>query len=221
MQYVRRMSGRASLSARVSWVLTVHHEIPQKTVVLVKTISCMEHNIINIPEPRGPMCCSEYSLELVSSLTVSAKTDRDQRVIRLARAFRTPGRMCFAVGFTPPLEFEMPEHFIGTHALLSPAPPHRLIHHTAAMLSLGIGIGSPSASGPSPTSLSMAHAVTTLPSNSNCLIVTVVPLWSYHWAFGSWRIYCDGSSTFSVCVSSELLRDGREGRTPMAWHFPV
>ena len=52
-------------------------------------------------------------------------------------------------------------------------------------------------------------------------IVTTVPLWSYHWAFDSWRIYCDGSSTFSVCVSSELLRDGREGRTPMAWHFPV
>ena len=23
---------------------------------------------------------------------------------------------------------------------------------------------------------------------------------------------------FPVCVSSELLRDGREGRTPMAWH---
>ena len=39
--------------------------------------------------------------------------------------------------------------------------------------------------------------------------------------FDSWRIYCDGSSTFSVCVSSELLRDRREGRTPMAWHFPV
>ena len=48
-----------------------------------------------------------------------------------------------------------------------------------------------------------------------------VPLWSYHWAFDGWRIYCDGSSTFSVCVSSELLKDGREGRTPMAWHFPV
>ena len=27
--------------------------------------------------------------------------------------------------------------------------------------------------------------------------------------------YCDGSSTFSDCVSSELLRDGREGRTPI------
>ena len=23
-----------------------------------------------------------------------------------------------------------------------------------------------------------------------------VPLWSYHWAFDDWRIYCDGSSTF-------------------------
>ena len=47
---------------------------------------------------------------------------------------------------------------------------------------------------------------------------TPVPLWSYHWAFDGWRFYCDGSSTFSVCVSSELLRDGREGRRPMAWH---
>ena len=51
--------------------------------------------------------------------------------------------------------------------------------------------------------------------------VNYVPLWSYHWAFDGWRIHCDGSSTFSVCVSSELLGDGREGRTPMAWHFPV
>ena len=49
----------------------------------------------------------------------------------------------------------------------------------------------------------------------------LVPLWSYHWAFDGWTIYSDGSSTFSVCVSSELLQDGREGRTPMAWHFPV
>ena len=31
-----------------------------------------------------------------------------------------------------------------------------------------------------------------------------VPLWSYHWAFDGWRFCCDGSSTFSVCVSSEL-----------------
>ena len=23
-----------------------------------------------------------------------------------------------------------------------------------------------------------------------------VPLWSYHWAFDGWRIYCDGSSSF-------------------------
>ena len=48
-----------------------------------------------------------------------------------------------------------------------------------------------------------------------------VPLWSYHWTFDGWRICCDGGSIISVCVSSELLRDGREGRTPMAWHFPM
>ena len=48
-----------------------------------------------------------------------------------------------------------------------------------------------------------------------------VPLCSYHWAFDGWRIYCDGSSTFSVCLFGELLGDGREGRMPIAWHFPV
>ena len=47
-----------------------------------------------------------------------------------------------------------------------------------------------------------------------------VPLCSYHWAFDGWRFCCDGSSTFSVGVSSELLRDGREGRRPIA-HFHV
>ena len=41
------------------------------------------------------------------------------------------------------------------------------------------------------------------------------PLWSYHWPFDGWRIYCDGSSSFSDCVLV-LLRDGREGRTQMA-----
>ena len=49
----------------------------------------------------------------------------------------------------------------------------------------------------------------------------VPPSWSYHWAFDGWRFCCDGSSTFSGCVFSELLRDGREGQKPMAWHFPV
>ena len=29
-------------------------------------------------------------------------------------------------------------------------------------------------------------------------LFTLVPLWSYHWAFDGWRIYCDGSSIFSV-----------------------
>ena len=53
------------------------------------------------------------------------------------------------------------------------------------------------------------------------VLLTVVSLWSYNWAFDGWRFCCDGSSTFSVCVSSELLRDGREGRRPVAWHFPV
>ena len=53
------------------------------------------------------------------------------------------------------------------------------------------------------------------------VLVPVVPLWSYHWAFDGWRIYCDGSSIFSAYVSREILGDGREGRTPMAWHFPV
>ena len=55
---------------------------------------------------------------------------------------------------------------------------------------------------------------------------------SPRWAFG-YRCGCTighltvgdfavaGVPTFSVRISSELLRDGREGRTPMAWHFPV
>ena len=53
------------------------------------------------------------------------------------------------------------------------------------------------------------------------LLEGAVPLWSYHWPFDGWRIYGDGSSTFSVCVSSELLQDEREGRRPMAWLFPA
>ena len=48
-----------------------------------------------------------------------------------------------------------------------------------------------------------------------------VPLWSCHWAFNGWRFCCDECSTFSVCVSSELFRDGWEGRRPMTWHSPV
>ena len=53
------------------------------------------------------------------------------------------------------------------------------------------------------------------------VLVPVVPLWSYHWAFDGWRIYCDGSSIFWVIVSSNLFRDGREGRKPLAWHIAV
>ena len=40
----------------------------------------------------------------------------------------------------------------------------------------------------------------------------IVPLWSYHWALDGWRFSYDRSSTFSVCVSSELLIDERGGR---------
>ena len=53
------------------------------------------------------------------------------------------------------------------------------------------------------------------------LVEGAVPLWSYHWAFDAWRFCCDGSCTISVCVSSELLEDEREGRRPMAWYFFV
>ena len=52
------------------------------------------------------------------------------------------------------------------------------------------------------------------------LLEGAVRLWSYHWAVDGRIFYNDGSSTFSVCVSSGLLEDEREGRRPMAWHFP-
>ena len=44
------------------------------------------------------------------------------------------------------------------------------------------------------------------------LLERAVPLWSYDWSFDGWRFYCNGSCTFFVCVSTELLRDGRKGR---------
>ena len=118
------------------------------------------------------MSCADHSLELVSSLTLAATTNRGYREISSARVFRTPG-MCFAVGVHPPVSSRRPSILMSKNALLSLAPPHRVIHDTAALLSPRISIGSPFASGLSPTSSIMTHAVTTIPSNSNRLIVTV------------------------------------------------
>ena len=50
-----------------------------------------------------------------------------------------------------------------------------------------------------------------------------VPLWCGrtigHLTVGDFAV--TGVPLFSVCVSSELLKDEQEGRKPMAWHFPV
>ena len=59
------------------------------------------------------------------------------------------------------------------HALLFFAPPHLFTQETAATLSPRSAIGSPTDSGLSPTSSSITQAVTTIPSNSSKLIVTV------------------------------------------------
>ena len=125
-----------------------------------------------IPKPRNPMSCSDHSVELVSSLTLSANTNRGQREIPSSRVFCAPG-ICFAVGFHPPMSSRRSSILMSKHALLSLAPPHREIHDTAAMVSPLICIGSPAASGLSPTNSSMTHAVTIIPRNSNRLIVMV------------------------------------------------
>ena len=111
-------------------------------------------------------------MEFVSSLTLSANTNRGQREIPSARVFCAPG-ICFAVGFHPPMNSRHPGILMSKHAIFSLAPSYREIHDTAAMLSPLISIGSPAASGLSPTNSSMTHAVTTILSSSNRLIVMV------------------------------------------------
>ena len=123
-----------------------------------------------IPEPCDAMSCSDHSGELVSPLTLTTHTSRGQREIPSARVFCAPG-IFSAVGFHPPMSSRRPSILMSKHALLSLAPQHREIHDTAAMLSPLISIGSPAASGLSPTNSSMTHAVTTILSNSNRLIV--------------------------------------------------
>ena len=127
--------------------------------------------------PRAPLDCSDQSSVFVNCLTLLASSDRGQREIPSANAFCTPG-ICFASYLQPPRISRRPSILIIrparlSLARLSLAPPHRFAQVTAAKLSQRIKMGSPLDSRWSPTSSCMAHAVSTIPTSSSKLIVTL------------------------------------------------
>ena len=143
----------------------------QNIVVLAKDITSLKC-YVETPEPRDPMSCSDHSVMVVSGLTLSSKPNRGQRKVPSAKVFCAPG-IHFSVRFRPPMSSKRPSILMSKHALVSLAPQHREIHDTTAMSSPLVSIGSTAASSLCPTNSSMTHAVTTISSDSNRLIVMV------------------------------------------------
>ena len=126
-----------------------------------RTISKTLHTCVSI-------FCSYQSRDL----TLSAKIDQGYREMPSTNLFCAPA-MCFTLWFHPLMSLKHPSILMSRDALWSLAPPHRVTHNTAALLSPLINMGYPSASGRSRTFSSMTHAVTIIRSNANSFIVMV------------------------------------------------